>query len=105
MLRELFYMRLIINESDYRSCNLTFEKLQADQYDILCNGESVGTIYCRSYYSNPRNRVWTVFVELDSFKVDDTASSVADAKNVAKRLWRELRDKVDRWNRSMESDV
>lgn len=72
MLRELFYMRLMIRENDYRSCNLTFEKLQADQYDILCNGESVGTIYCHSYYSNPKNRVWTVFVEFDSFKEDDT---------------------------------
>jgi len=34
-----------------------------------------------------------------------TASSVADAKNVAKRLWSELRDKVDRWSISMESDL
>lgn len=97
-------MKLMIKETNNDSCNLTFEKIQADQYDILYNGESVGVIYCRSYYSNPRNRVWTVFVELDSFKEDDVALSVADAKNVAKRLWSELKDKVDMWNKSMESD-
>ena len=99
-------MKLMIRESaefDFdKKSNLTFVKLQPDQYDIIWDEESVGTIWCRSYYSQPKNRVWNVNVEFDSFSENETASSIADAKNVAKKLWKKVIDRAKRWQDAMK---
>ena len=99
-------MKLMIRESaefDFdKKSNLTFVKLQPDQYDIILDEESVGTIWCRSYYSQPKNRVWNVNIEFDSFSENETANSVADAKNVAKKLWKKVIDRAKRWQDAMK---
>ena len=64
--------------------------------------ESVGTIWCRSYYSQPKNRVWNVNIEFDIFSENETANSVADAKNVAKKLWKKVIDREKRWQDAMK---
>jgi hypothetical protein len=46
--------------------------------------------------------VWDVNIKFDSFSENETASSVADAKNVAKKLWKKVIDRAKRWQDAMK---
>ena len=81
---------------------LRFEKTQADHYIIYDGDTEIGYCYCDSYYSSPRNRLWTVVIDAFVPRESDKASSIAEAKKVAQELYATVLDREDRWNRSME---
>ena len=83
------------------SKKLVFEKSQPDQYFIYCDGEEVGTIFGRNYHSNPKNRIWDVRLEYDSFIEESTEHSLPDAKLSAKTLWKKVVERYKKWKAEM----
>ena len=97
-------MKLYIRESNINfdsKSNLTFVKCQADTYDILLDDQSVGTIWCKNYYSQPKNRIWNIDIELDNFREHGNAYTIAEAKAIAKDLWKAVFEKAKKWNEEM----
>ena len=97
-------MKLQIRESiDFDSkSNLTFVKLDPDRYEVMWDDESVGIIWCKNFYSQPRNKVWNVDIDLDNFTEHDTANSIADAKQTAKRLFKSVFERCRKWHSEMD---
>lgn len=88
--------------NEVASKKLRFEKDQADHYSIYDGDSEIGYAYCDGYYSG--NRVWTVVIEIGSAKESNTASSVADAKRVAKSLYDAVLEKKARWDAWMTDE-
>jgi hypothetical protein len=78
------------------------EKEQYDSYTIYNGNEEIGYAYCNSYYSQPKNRLWNVVIEVSGWKESDVANSVRDIKVVAQNLYDSIVEKNDRWQKSME---
>lgn len=104
-------MNLILKGFDYMlidsvedidfSKKLVFEKSQADQYFIYCDGRDVGTIFGRNYHSSPKNRLWDVRLEYDSFTEESIEHSLQDAKSAAKSLWSKVVSRYKKWEAEM----
>ena len=91
----------LMNES--AKPKLKFVKEQPDQYFIYDGQDEVGYIYCRSYYSNPKNRIWTVVIEIGTCKMNNSAYTIQEAKQVALETYLECREYADRQERELDN--
>lgn len=90
----------IISEST--NPKLKFVKEQPDQYFIYDGQEEVGYIYCKNYYSNPKNRLWTIVIEIGTYKMNNSAYTIHEAKQVALETYVECLEYKNRLEKSME---
>lgn len=81
---------------------LRFVKEQSDQYFIYDGQDEVGYIYCRNYYSNPKNRLWTIVIEIGTYKMNNSAYTIQEAKQVALETYLECREYADRQDRELD---
>ena len=81
---------------------LKFVKEQPDQYFIYDGQEEVGYIYCKNYYSNPKNRLWTIVIDIGIYKMTNSAYTIQEAKQVALETYLECREYAERQERELD---
>jgi hypothetical protein len=83
---------------------LKFVKEQSDQYFIYDGQEEVGYIYCKNYYSNPKNRLWTIVIDIGIYKMTNSAYTIQEAKQVALETYIECLEYKSSSEKFMEGD-
>lgn len=52
----------------------------------------------RTIIVNQKNRIWNIDIDLDNFREHGNAYTIAEAKAIAKDLWKKVFEKAKKWN-------